>query len=58
MIIELPHLQSVSLGDNALKNTKTIVMTNLTSLRSIEFGVECFNRANAFSLIGIVEGII
>ena len=55
MIIELPHLQSVSLGDNALKNTKTIVMTNLTSIRSIDFGRYCFNGATSFSLICIIE---
>ena len=55
MIIELPHLQSVSLGDNALKNTKTIVMTNLTSIRSIDFGRYCFNGATSFSLICIIK---
>ena len=56
--IALPQLQSVKLGDYAFRNTKTIGMSNLVSLQSIEFGVECFNGANAFSLIGMVESII
>ena len=56
--IALPQLQSVKLGDYAFRNTKTVGMSNLTSLQSIEFGVECFNGANAFSLIGMVESII
>ena len=58
MIIELPQLQSVRLGDNAFQNTKSFEMSNLTSLRSIDIGQKCFNGANAFSLIGIVESII
>ena len=56
--IALPQLQSVKLGDYAFRNTKTIGMSNLVSLQSIEFGVECFNGANAFSLIGMAESII
>ena len=56
--IDLPQLQSVKLGDYAFRNTKTIGMSNLLSLQSIEFGVESFNGANAFSLIGMVESII
>ena len=58
MIIELPQLQSVRLGDNAFQNTKSFEMSNLTSLQSIDIGQKCFNGANAFSLIGIVESII
>ena len=30
-------------------------MTNLTSIRSIDFGRYCFNGATSFSLIGIIE---
>ena len=56
--IGLPQLQSVKLGDYAFRNTKSFEMSNFVSLQSIEFGVECFSGANAFSLIGIVESII
>ena len=53
--IDLPLLQSVKLGNCAFRRTGSFAMSNLTSLHSIEFGVECFNGANAFSLIGIIE---
>jgi len=56
--IALPQLQSVKLGDYAFRNTKTIGVSNLVSLQSIEFGVECFNGASSFSLIGMDESII
>ena len=56
--IALPQLQSVKLGDYAFRNTKSFVMSNLTSLPSIEFGVESFISASSFSLIGMVERII
>ena len=55
--IALPQLQSVKLGDYAFRNTKTIGMSNLVSLQSIEFGVDCFNGANVFSLIGMIERV-
>ena len=56
--IDLTQLQSVKLNNNAFQNTKSFVMSNLTSLPSIEFGVESFISASSFSLIGMVERII
>ena len=56
--IDLPQLQSVKLGGYAFRYTKTIGLSNLTSLQSVEFGVESFNGANAFSLIGMVENTL
>ena len=53
--IALPQLQSVKLGDYAFQNTKTIGLSNLVSLVSIEFGGGCFYDASSFSLIGIIE---
>ena len=53
--IDLPLLQSVKLGDYAFSSTGSFAMSNLTSLVSIEFGVDCFNSASSFSLIGIIE---
>jgi len=55
--IALPQLQSVKLGDYAFRYTASFAMSNLVSLQSIEFGVECFNGANAFSLIGMIERV-
>ena len=56
--IDLPQLQSVKLSDYAFQNTKSFEMLNLTSLQSIDIGQNCFNGANAFSLIGMIESII
>ena len=53
--IDLPSLQSIKLGNEAFQNTKPFVMTNLTSLESIEFGDYCFNSGSSFSLIGMNE---
>ena len=41
-MIDLPLLESVKLANNAFSNTGSIVMTNLTSLQSIDFGQGCF----------------
>ena len=59
--IDLPLLQSVKLGNEAFRYTKSFAMSNLTSLVSIDIGQWCFggdNRnegASSFSLIGIIE---
>ena len=64
--IDLPSLQSITLGNEAFRNTPSFVMTNLTSLESIEFGNYCFggyynanwdynNGASSFSLIGMID---
>ena len=53
--IDLPQLQSVKLGDNAFRRTRSFAMSNLTSLQSIEFGQNCFNGASSFSFIGLIE---
>ena len=61
-MIDLPQLESVKLGNNAFSNTGSFIMSNLTSLQSIEFGSGCFGGnyygsggASSFSLIGIIE---
>ena len=52
--IGLPQLQSVKLGSGAFRNTKSFVMSNLTSLQSIDIGSSCFYSAR-FSLTGIID---
>ena len=61
--VGLPQLQSIRLGDGSFTNTRTIVITNLTSLQSIEFGQYCFGGyydggATSFSLIGLIERVL
>ena len=61
--VGLPQLQSIRLGDGSFTNTRTIVITNLTSLQSIEFGQNCFGGyssggASSFSLIGLIERVL
>ena len=41
-MIDLPLLESVKLGNNAFKNAGSFIMSNLTSLQSIEFGQGCY----------------
>ena len=41
-MIDLPQLESVKLGNNAFSNTGSFIMSNLTSLQSIDFGQGCF----------------
>ena len=53
--IDLPHLQSVKLGDYAFQNTGSFTISNLTSLQSIVFGSNCFINAPSFSLTGLNE---
>ena len=56
--IDLPHLQSVKLNNNAFQYTGSFEMSNLTSLQSIDIGQNCFNGASSFSLIGMIERLL
>ena len=43
------------MSNEAFRNTKSLVMSNLTSLESIEFGNDCFQCGSSFSLIGMID---
>ena len=52
---DLPQLQSVKLGDEAFRNTKSFKLSNLPSLQSIGIGEDCFEWAPSFSLTSLID---
>lgn len=51
----MTQLQFVRLDNSTFQNTKSLRISNLPTLQSIEIGSSCFKDASAFSLIGIAN---
>ena len=53
--IDLPQLQLVKVGYGAFQNAGSFIMSNLTSLQTIETGSSCFGGVTLLSLIGMSD---
>ena len=51
--IDLPNLQSITLGNNTFRNSKEYCLYNLDSLETIEIGDERFGSVQRFEIDGL-----
>ena len=53
IVIDLPNLQSITLGDYAFSKSEDFSMNNLDSLESIEIGDNSFGSVSTFQIDGL-----
>ena len=51
--IDLPNLQSITLGNNTFRKSKEYCLYNLDSLETIEIGDNCFGSVQRFKIDGL-----
>jgi singapore isolate B (sub-type 7) whole genome shotgun sequence assembly, scaffold_4 len=56
-IVNCPKLVSIEIGEWSFSDYKSLEISHLPSLKSIEMGCGCFHRGLSFSLIGLLDGL-
>ena len=56
-ITNCPKLVSIQIGNWSFSDYKSLEISHLPSLKSIEMGCGCFHRGLSFSLIGLLDGL-
>ena len=57
-IVNCPKLKSIQIGDYSFGDYHSFELNNLSSLQSIDIGMDCFIYAPSFSLTGLIDGLV
>ena len=56
-IVNCPKLVSIQIGNWSFSDYKSLEISHLPSLKSIEMGERCFLNGRSFSLTGLLDGL-